>query len=153
VPAGGDGPAPPSSDPLEAFATNLVARAAEGRIDPLIGRTLELERMTQVLCRRRKNNPLLVGSRAWARRRSPKALRCASIRATVPEVLQNVEGLRARSGRARRRHAVSRSISKSASSRSSIAFEGGQRDPVHRRDPLARRRRCGVGGAMDAGNL
>src|SRR5262245_44938171 len=56
------GPAPPpSSDPLEAYATNLVARAAAGQIDPLIGRALELERMIQVLCRRRKNNPLLVG--------------------------------------------------------------------------------------------
>jgi ATP-dependent Clp protease ATP-binding subunit ClpA len=56
------GPAgPPSSDPLEAYATDLVARAAAGQIDPLIGRELELERMIQVLCRRRKNNPLLVG--------------------------------------------------------------------------------------------
>src|SRR5688572_23860930 len=61
VPATGDQPGPPSTDPLEAYATNLVARAAEGKIDPLIGRLLELERMIQVLCRRRKNNPLLVG--------------------------------------------------------------------------------------------
>ena len=52
---------PPSTDPLEAYATDLVARAAAGQIDPLIGRALELERMIQVLCRRRKNNPLLVG--------------------------------------------------------------------------------------------
>ena len=48
-------------EPLEAYATDLVARAARGLIDPLIGRQLELERMVQVLCRRRKNNPLLVG--------------------------------------------------------------------------------------------
>ncbi len=48
-------------DPLEAYATDLVAKAAAGGIDPLIGRHLELERMIQVLCRRRKNNPLLVG--------------------------------------------------------------------------------------------
>ena len=48
-------------DPLEAFATDLVARAARGEIDPLIGREIEIERMVQVLCRRRKNNPLLVG--------------------------------------------------------------------------------------------
>jgi len=51
----------PQRDPLETFATDLVARAAAGRIDPLIGRDQELERMVQVLCRRRKNNPLLVG--------------------------------------------------------------------------------------------
>src|SRR5688572_19460812 len=48
-------------DPLEAFATDLVERAAKGEIDPLIGREAELERMVQVLSRRRKNNPLLVG--------------------------------------------------------------------------------------------
>jgi ATP-dependent Clp protease ATP-binding subunit ClpA len=49
------------ADPLEAYATDLIAKAAKGGIDPLIGRELELERMVQVLCRRRKNNPLLVG--------------------------------------------------------------------------------------------
>jgi len=48
-------------EPLEAYATDLVAKAARGQIDPLIGRELEVERMVQVLCRRRKNNPLLVG--------------------------------------------------------------------------------------------
>ncbi|MGH9221995.1 MAG: AAA family ATPase, partial [Vicinamibacterales bacterium] len=67
---GGDAAAPRSApdggdvratDPLEAYATDLMAKAAKGGIDPLIGRQLELERMVQVLCRRRKNNPLLVG--------------------------------------------------------------------------------------------
>jgi len=48
-------------DPLAEFTVNFSSRAAEGRIDPLIGRERELERMMQVLCRRRKNNPLLVG--------------------------------------------------------------------------------------------
>ena len=51
----------PSADPLKAYATDLIAKAADGNIDPLIGRQLEIERMVQVLCRRRKNNPLLVG--------------------------------------------------------------------------------------------
>jgi ATP-dependent Clp protease ATP-binding subunit ClpA len=59
--AGGEPAGAPPVDPLEAYATDLVARAAAGQIDPLIGRRLELERMIQVLCRRRKNNPLLVG--------------------------------------------------------------------------------------------
>ena len=54
------GPSAPR-EPLEAYATDLVAKAARGLIDPLIGRELEVERMVQVLCRRRKNNPLLVG--------------------------------------------------------------------------------------------
>ncbi len=51
----------PSGDPLEEFTVNFARRAAEGRIDPLIGRDRELNRMMQILCRRRKNNPLLVG--------------------------------------------------------------------------------------------
>lgn len=50
-----------SKNPLEEFATNLNERAKKGRIDPLIGRDAEIERTAQVLCRRRKNNPLLVG--------------------------------------------------------------------------------------------
>ena len=52
---------PEAVDPLEAYATDLVARAAAGRLDPLVGRDAEITRMAQVLCRRRKNNPLLVG--------------------------------------------------------------------------------------------
>lgn len=50
-----------SKNPLEEFATNLNERVKKGRIDPLIGRDAEIERTAQVLCRRRKNNPLLVG--------------------------------------------------------------------------------------------
>ncbi len=49
------------SRPLEQFTTDLVQRAADGKIDPLVGREAEIERTVQVLCRRRKNNPLLVG--------------------------------------------------------------------------------------------
>jgi ATP-dependent Clp protease ATP-binding subunit ClpA len=47
--------------PLEAYTIDMVQQAAEGRLDPLIGRELELERTMQVLCRRRKNNPIFVG--------------------------------------------------------------------------------------------
>jgi ATP-dependent Clp protease ATP-binding subunit ClpA len=56
----GDGPAP-VKDPLAAFTQNLNKEAAEGRIDPLVGRESELARAIQVLARRRKNNPLLIG--------------------------------------------------------------------------------------------
>jgi len=49
------------SDPLEAFTTNLIEKAAKGKIDPLIGRKIELDRTMQVLRRRRKNNPIFVG--------------------------------------------------------------------------------------------
>jgi ATP-dependent Clp protease ATP-binding subunit ClpA len=51
----------PVRDPFKTFTVNLVERAAQGLIDPLIGRDSEVERMVQVLCRRRKNNPVLVG--------------------------------------------------------------------------------------------
>jgi ATP-dependent Clp protease ATP-binding subunit ClpA len=49
------------ADPLAAFTSDLTARAAQGRLDPLIGRARELERIVQILARRRKNNPILVG--------------------------------------------------------------------------------------------
>ncbi|MGA1867235.1 MAG: ATP-dependent Clp protease ATP-binding subunit ClpA [bacterium] len=51
----------PSNDPLVDFTTNFTQRAAEGKIDPLIGREEEIERTMQILCRRRKNNPVFVG--------------------------------------------------------------------------------------------
>ncbi len=50
-----------SRDPLEAYCVNLSDRAREGRLDPLIGRSTELQRTIEVLCRRRKNNPIFVG--------------------------------------------------------------------------------------------
>src|SRR6185295_16541449 len=49
------------SSALEKYATNLNKMAAEGKIDPLIGRRTEIERTIEILCRRRKNNPLYVG--------------------------------------------------------------------------------------------
>ena len=51
----------PEASPLEKYATNLNQRAMDGKIDPLIGREVEIERTVQILCRRRKNNPLYVG--------------------------------------------------------------------------------------------
>ena len=56
-----EGEASVAADPLATYAVDLVARAAAGRLDPLVGREAEITRMAQVLCRRRKNNPLLVG--------------------------------------------------------------------------------------------
>ena len=52
---------PASNDPLSAYCVNLTDRARQGLLDPLIGRTLELQRTIEVLCRRRKNNPVFVG--------------------------------------------------------------------------------------------
>jgi ATP-dependent Clp protease ATP-binding subunit ClpA len=78
---------PRSTDPLEAYATDLVARAAAGQIDPLIGRALELERMIQVLCRRRKNNPLLVGEPGVGKTALAEGLALRIHEGRVPEAL------------------------------------------------------------------
>jgi ATP-dependent Clp protease ATP-binding subunit ClpA len=83
--------APAPIDPLDAFATDLIARAAAGRIDPLIGRALELERMIQVLCRRRKNNPLLVGEPGVGKTALAEGLALRIQSGTVPEVLQGAK--------------------------------------------------------------
>ena len=92
VPQPADGePAQPSRDPLQAFATDLIARAAAGQIDPLIGRRLEIERMIQVLCRRRKNNPLLVGEPGVGKTALAEGLALRIQQGEVPDVLKGAK--------------------------------------------------------------
>ncbi len=76
-----------SSNPLEMYATNLNEAARVGRIDPLIGRDLEIERTIQVLCRRRKNNPLLVGEAGVGKTAIAEGLAKKIVEEEVPEVL------------------------------------------------------------------
>lgn len=73
--------------PLEQFATNLNKRAAEGHIDPLIGRDHEIERVIQTLCRRRKNNPLLVGEAGVGKTAIAEGLAYRVVEDRVPEIL------------------------------------------------------------------
>jgi ATP-dependent Clp protease ATP-binding subunit ClpA len=81
----GEAPAP---DPLKAYTVDLVARAAEGKIDPLVGRMEELDRIIQILCRRRKNNPLLVGEPGVGKTAIAEGLALRLHEGKVPEVLK-----------------------------------------------------------------
>ncbi|HSW04539.1 ATP-dependent Clp protease ATP-binding subunit ClpA [Aquabacterium sp.] len=81
--AGGDA----KGSPLDQFTSNLNQQAREGKIDPLIGRESEVERVIQVLCRRRKNNPLLVGEAGVGKTAIAEGLAWRITQNDVPEVL------------------------------------------------------------------
>lgn len=78
-----------TDDPLAQYATNLNERAANGKVDPLIGRQTELERMIQTLCRRRKNNPLLVGEAGVGKTALAEGLALRIVERNVPDLLSN----------------------------------------------------------------
>jgi ATP-dependent Clp protease ATP-binding subunit ClpA len=97
-PAGGEAPAGAgaegggaSSDPLGMYCLNLTARARQGLLDPLIGRTEELQRTIEVLSRRRKNNPVFVGEAGVGKTAMAEGLAARLLAEDVPETLKDAE--------------------------------------------------------------
>ena len=89
---GGDDDKPaeaPGKSPLEAYAVNLNQQALLGKIDPLIGRRSEVQRTIQILCRRRKNNPLYVGEAGVGKTAIAEGLAKMIVDGDVPDVLDN----------------------------------------------------------------
>ncbi len=93
-PDGGDKPGKgkeeKKKDPLEAFTVDLVQLALEDKLDPLIGRELEIERCMQVLCRRRKNNPIFVGDPGVGKTALAEGLAQKIAKGEVPDLLKDV---------------------------------------------------------------
>ena len=84
-----EGAAEQTGDPLKLFAVNLNERAEKGEIDPLIGRGPELERTVQILCRRRKNNPLFVGEPGVGKTAIAEGLALKIVKKEAPAVLKD----------------------------------------------------------------
>jgi ATP-dependent Clp protease ATP-binding subunit ClpA len=85
----GEKPVKQGHEALEAYCVNLNEKAKTGRIDPLIGREMEVDRTIQILCRRQKNNPLFVGDPGVGKTAIAEGLARKIIKKEVPEVLQN----------------------------------------------------------------
>jgi ATP-dependent Clp protease ATP-binding subunit ClpA len=85
----GQNEGPQKESPLDQFTQNLNKLASEGKIDPLIGREEEVDRVIQILCRRRKNNPLLVGEAGVGKTAIAEGLAWRVTQKEVPEILQN----------------------------------------------------------------
>lgn len=87
----GDKKSKKQKDPLQVYTSNLIKRAEESKIDPLIGRKIEMERTLQVLCRRRKNNPIYVGDPGVGKTAMAEGLALHIFEKNVPEILADTE--------------------------------------------------------------
>ncbi len=85
------GPESSSGNPLDSFATNLNEAARNGRIDPLVGRDYEVDRVVQILSRRRKNNPLLVGETGVGKTAIAEGLAKRIVDEDVPDIMKEAQ--------------------------------------------------------------
>jgi ATP-dependent Clp protease ATP-binding subunit ClpA len=90
-PAAGEDANATARDPLGAYTMSLTARARAGALDPLIGRTVELQRTMEILCRRRKNNPVFVGDPGVGKTAMAEGLAIRLLDRDVPELLKEAE--------------------------------------------------------------
>ena len=127
------------ADALEAYCVNLNKKAAEGKIDPLIGREQEVNRTIQILCRRQKNNPLFVGDPGVGKTAIAEGLARKIINGEVPEVLKDCTVYQLDMGALACRYALSRRFRGAAQGRGQGDREPSRRHHVHRRDPYGDR--------------
>ena len=130
---------------LDQFGRNLTKMATEGKLDPVVGRQTEIERVMQILSRRQKNNPVLIGEpgrRQDRRRRGPRLADRREPGAGAPEEQAD---LHARPGRARCRLEVPRRVRGAPQEGDEGDHPARRHHSVHRRAPQPRRRRRGRG--------
>ena len=104
----GESGGPSGSLVLDQFGRNLTQLAREKKLDPVIGREKEIERVMQVLSRRTKNNPVLIGEPGVGKTAIVEGLAADIVEGTVPETLHEQAALHARPRRARRRFPLPR---------------------------------------------